>query len=161
MPENPGIKHAHSNACSKSSRLSNCDTMIFFPSQLRVNDTCRRPLTRLCASGGRNFCKPSNKHVCILKDGLNGPSECDRASFTTRKKSDVISPVQWKVKRKRKKKWVFSSINQRMHHAKEKKKQQRFIDMTVALIYNCRKMSSVFASICCRCCCCSTLAAIL
>lgn len=93
MPENPGIKQAHNNACSKSSRLSNCDTMIFFPSQLRVSDTCNRPFTRSCASGGKNFCKPSSKHVWMLKDGENGPSECDRASFTTRKKSDVISPA--------------------------------------------------------------------
>lgn len=101
MPENPGMKHAHNSACNSSSRLSYCDTIIFLPSYDRVNDMCKRPFTRLCASGGRNFCNPSSKHVCMLNDGLNGPSECERASFTTRKKSDVISPVQKKKKRKK------------------------------------------------------------
>lgn len=33
----------------------------------------------------------------MSKEGENGPKECERASFTMRKKSDVISPAKWKI----------------------------------------------------------------
>lgn len=54
------------------------------------------PLTLKCASSGICRVIPSSRHAWMLKDGEKGPSECERASFTILKKSDVISPAKWR-----------------------------------------------------------------